>query len=91
MTWKVAYDDPKSLRRVEHLEGTDWYSAPAPPAGHECFAQTRAWLEDGYYLERCPCGSFGPKPFTMLRNDKPRVARAPKPGLLERLGAIFVR
>ncbi|MFJ5984330.1 hypothetical protein [Lentzea sp. NPDC092896] len=42
---------------VAHLEDVPWYSAPIPPAGHECWRQSWHTNENGLlWLERCPCG-----------------------------------
>jgi hypothetical protein len=43
---------------VTHLDGVPWYTAPIPPAGHDCWPQSRHHNDDGVlWLERCPCGA----------------------------------
>lgn len=49
-TWRPA--------GVTHLDGVPWYTAPIPPAGHDCWPQSQHHTADGLlWLERCPCGA----------------------------------
>lgn len=49
-TWRPA--------GIVHLDDAPWYSAPIPPAGHECWPQSRHTNDVGVlWLERCPCGA----------------------------------
>ena len=53
---------------VESLGGVDWYEAGKAWSKlrkrlpHRHFAQTRASMH-GTYIERCPCGAYGPRPW----------------------------
>lgn len=80
--WVTEYQGT-ALHKIQNLDGVWWHQALAPPRKHKCVAQTRAWMEDGHYTERCACGSFGPEPFFMLGKDEPRVGS--ESSLLERL------
>lgn len=70
---------------TEHLDGISWYDADPPPSQHNCWAQTRA-IYNGGYIERCPCGAFGPAPFFMLHPDTPRVIEKPRTPRFKRRG-----
>ncbi len=49
-TWRPA--------GIVHLDGVPWYTAPIPPAGHDCWPQSRHTNDNGVlWLERCPCGA----------------------------------
>jgi hypothetical protein len=41
-----------------HLDGIEWFEAPAPPKRHQHWAQTVACLKPGQEVWRCPCGAI---------------------------------
>jgi len=52
-----ARRDTRPFPSVAHLDNLPWYSAPLPPAHHDCWRQTWHANPDGtVWLERCPCG-----------------------------------
>jgi hypothetical protein len=55
-------DQPGGLDYIENVGGVDWFFAPVPPRRHQCWPQTRAFL-NGEHLERCPCGGIRMPPF----------------------------
>lgn len=52
-----AHPDTKPFLHVVHVDGLPWFSAPLPPAAHDCWRQSWHTNPDGTaWLERCPCG-----------------------------------
>lgn len=68
MTAEYVIDYEDGIDYIEHLNGEDWYVAGKrwsklrKRLPHRHLAQTRGLL-NGHYVERCPCGAYGPSPW----------------------------
>lgn len=56
-----AYDEARRTADrnagIGHLNDLPWYTAPIPPAAHDCWRQSWHTDVNGHlWLERCPCG-----------------------------------
>lgn len=52
----VGWQSRDGAEWIAHLDGVAWHDAPAPPARHEHWVQTRG-LFGLELVERCPCGA----------------------------------
>ena len=49
---------PVPIETLHHIDGVQWFDAPAPPRQHDCWAQTSAYDVFGALVaERCACGA----------------------------------
>jgi hypothetical protein len=56
-----------------HENSVDWYDAPLHYRWQRHRVYTNARTTDGFRVQRCSCGAFGPAPWTLL--DKPTYRR----------------
>lgn len=75
----VGWQSQDGADWLAHLDGVAWHDAPAPPAKHEHWAQTRGLIRLEL-VDRCPCGAihFGGLPgWAEERPEQRRVGVSP--------------
>lgn len=67
--WQTISEAKDGSMKVENLGGVSWHETPAPPRFHKHWAQTRGYTNYLNYMERCPCGAYGPD-WILLRKKR---------------------
>jgi hypothetical protein len=53
---EIETGDGKTI--IEHLDGVPWHQMDPPRRAHQCWTQTRGWINYFTSIQRCPCGGL---------------------------------